>query len=1048
MDRLVPEWLDYASDEHKAVAMFRGLQGLSGNWGELIATAQTVMSYYSDMTWDSVDELYDERRVVPLIAAAHILDTASQFEFSPDPEEPTSEEVHQSIALTAAVAFSMYGNFPSSLAAVHRAFGSNRVLSTSTAILIATIAPTYSASALDVADHPGNRLERQYLDNLTYFLNSGDERRIDDLRTSFIQCLIHAPTSLEKSLLRSARLSLEHLIRLSVARTLREHQDKFPNETVSRIIGTGLRVFLPPQFRAITQTRILTGDGNGIVALPTSTGKTLLGALCLLSSLGQEPGLVCYLAPYVALGSQVAQTLSAIAPRGIRVHRMMGGFRETDPLDPVTRQEIIVATPERLDGLLRMSPQLLPYLRCVIFDEAHTIQNDTRGILLEGIVTRLRMLQESGNNHRIILLSAVLSEYQSLQRWLGIEEDSVVTDTWRPTARRIAFWGQQDERLTWFVGESPVRRPTERSSSIIGRQTLPWPNKGFFPTDNFGSQKKQRDLIYENVAYLTHRLYTDFGGPLLCVSATKDSTRRVAQAMASHFMPLSPLPTSLVAIIHRIETGYSFLRSLVDPLERGVAFHNSSVPHEIRALIEEAVKSRDLRVVASTTTLAEGVDLPFRFSVLVDWITWQDPYQPLSPLLFRNISGRCGRSGEFTEGDTIFVDNPVGDQIFTLQPRRREIQRGIFLSEGATELRSALEQQPSSAQQRAAFEAALGSQIIAAVPENPDDDDLASKFSAHTFAAQQVGSTDTIHQRIHDITDFLLDETEEPLARAASPMRLTALGRAVNNTGLSPGSSRRVMKSVQEMALPDISLLGLSRLAGQLLENLADLPEQRSRNLRKVVANPKSRFAIKPDDFAAVVADWISGQSLEDTFSALPYVRRSKRKPNVDAWLAGTMTAPTWDDEYDDVVEFSQSVLEYFLPWVLRACWQLSAFIGEEWTSLPWRMWADFLEMGVDSRWAAAARRRNAPGGRRAIALFGREWVAVDDLPDADNLGIFLLGSNPLARQEVEALFSVLIYPGDGPESPESTNFRHLRAWLFDLAGFYATPQDVILPPR
>jgi hypothetical protein len=35
----LPQWLDYALSENTAAAMFRGLQGLSARWGELIAAA-------------------------------------------------------------------------------------------------------------------------------------------------------------------------------------------------------------------------------------------------------------------------------------------------------------------------------------------------------------------------------------------------------------------------------------------------------------------------------------------------------------------------------------------------------------------------------------------------------------------------------------------------------------------------------------------------------------------------------------------------------------------------------------------------------------------------------------------------------------------------------------------------------------------------------------------------------------------------------------------------------------------------------------------------
>ncbi len=76
---MLPDWLDYSFSENAATAMFRGLRGLTANWGELIATAQTVMSIYQDnLASEAVERLYDEKHAQPLIAASRILDTASQ----------------------------------------------------------------------------------------------------------------------------------------------------------------------------------------------------------------------------------------------------------------------------------------------------------------------------------------------------------------------------------------------------------------------------------------------------------------------------------------------------------------------------------------------------------------------------------------------------------------------------------------------------------------------------------------------------------------------------------------------------------------------------------------------------------------------------------------------------------------------------------------------------------------------------------------------------------------------------------------------------------
>ncbi len=112
--RQLPRWLDYALSENTAAAMFRGLQGLSARWGELIAAAQAVMGVYQDLPMDDVESLYDEQNVLPLIAASRILDAASQ------PPAGLSEADCQHLTVVAAVAFAMYGNFPSATAVVRR----------------------------------------------------------------------------------------------------------------------------------------------------------------------------------------------------------------------------------------------------------------------------------------------------------------------------------------------------------------------------------------------------------------------------------------------------------------------------------------------------------------------------------------------------------------------------------------------------------------------------------------------------------------------------------------------------------------------------------------------------------------------------------------------------------------------------------------------------------------------------------------------------------------------------------------------------------------
>jgi len=623
---------------------------------------------------------------------------------------------------------------------------------------------------------------------------------------------------------------------------------------------------------------------------------------------------------------------------------MVGGYQDPEALDPANRLEIVVATPERFDAMLRVSPGLVQHLRCVVCDEAHNVQNYERGVRLEGILTRLRLLQAQGRRIRLVVLSAVLSHYEAIQKWLGVPDALVLTDSWRPTARRLALW-MQDGKLTWFLTGDPIQPTVSDRSTTLGERRLPWPEQDIYSTQFFGAVKTQKPLVHSNVAYLAQLLISEYGGPVLCVCATKDDTRAVATAVASRFPLLDPLPKMIKLAITSIENNHPFLLPLCGLLRRGVAFHNSTVPQDIRTLIERATCERELVAVASTTTLAEGVDLPFRFTIIVDWLTWQMDGQqrPMPLLLFRNIAGRCGRAGMFTEGDTIIFDNPLGPEQFTTPSLRGRRLWDAFFSGRTIEPRSALGEPLSENDQT--VRSALASQFLAAIPENPGSPDLARQFADATLSGSTVSRGPHIRQTVSRIESSLLDPTEGALAAVASPMRLTALGEAANATGFSPDSCRQILSFLR---VPN-NRGDMVAVSSKLLKELGTLPEQNNGNLRKVLTVKRCRFCVKPEDFDTLLDLWAKGTSREEIFASLPYVLRSSIKPRIQEWLRGSKDISGWDVVFDNFTDFISSVVEGFLPWLMRSCGRLSPHVGGWADKAQWLEWAEILETGGSS---------------------------------------------------------------------------------------------------
>ena len=767
--------------------------------------------------------------------------------------------------------------------------------------------------------------------------------------------------------------------------SLGPHANRFPSGYMNRLVADS-PILLPSQYEAINEHGVLAPDRNLLISLPTGTGKTLLGELALLSTLGREPGLVCYVAPYIALGRQVAEKISRHTPPEVHVHRLVGGYQEPDSLDPENRLEVLVATPERFDAMLRLRPDLLSSIRCVVFDEAHMIGNSQRGVRLEGILTRLRLAAVGhGQVPRFVLLSAVLSNADALATWLDIASENVIQGTWRPSAKRLLRW-TEDGMLRLHAGDDPLRNI---STEVLGQTRLPWPNVNFYRARHYGAIRQQEPRALENLAFLAGFEHEQYEQPVLCVCSTRPKTRHLAAQIAQRFSPLEPPPPSIKSVINLIEHKYPYLRPLKEALRRGVAYHNSSLPLDVREGIERAVEDRRLKVVAATTTLAEGVDLPFRVTILADWLTFDgEKSRPMESLLFKNIAGRCGRAGQFTEGDTIIFDNPVGDAQLTSPARRPVLQEDIFFTDSQPVLNSAI----SSVEKQAAI-SAVGSQLLAAISENPDVDNLDSSFLRLSFAQQTDGAS-MAAERVALAYHEILDDTQgQPLAVAASPARLTPFGEAANSTGLSPATARKLRTTLSQLSDRGSSRTDLIAISVALLKSMGTVAEQGNPDLRKAVSNPRSRPVVRPDELSLVLDFWLRGESIETIFTSLPSNKRSRRRPGLQTWLEGVNEDSTWTDQFAKFYDFMSNCVEFFLPWVLRASRPLAEI--DMHPERPWHEWARFAELGVDSTWGVQLIDAGVIAERRLACQIGQR------------LDSLMLVTEPTIEQVQQALFEL-----------------------------------------
>ncbi len=181
----------------------------------------------------------------------------------------------------------------------------------------------------------------------------------------------------------------------------------------------------PVQIQALAEQQILDHRRNLIVSAPTNSGKSLVGLLVLLDAVrrGQRALL---LEPLRALAREKTDELEQlIAPLSqalgvkLSVKIATGDYRLEGELlsDPPPGGEIVVATPERIEALLRNPANAgwLGTIGAVCVDEAHLISSPQRGLTLEYLITSLLCLPKPP---RLVLLSATLGGLERVQTWL------------------------------------------------------------------------------------------------------------------------------------------------------------------------------------------------------------------------------------------------------------------------------------------------------------------------------------------------------------------------------------------------------------------------------------------------------------------------------------------------------------------------------------------------------------------------------------------------------------------------------------------------------
>ncbi|TLZ43876.1 MAG: DEAD/DEAH box helicase, partial [Methanobacteriota archaeon] len=321
----------------------------------------------------------------------------------------------------------------------------------------------------------------------------------------------------------------------------------------------GIEELYPPQVDAIGPA--LLGE-NLVLAIPTASGKSLVAYLAILASF-LRGGKALYIVPLRALAAEKYEDLKEFEELGLKVGISVGDYDSIDP--SLEKFDVIVATSERADSLLRHRLNWLQALTVVVADEVHLINDADRGPTLEITLAKLRQVNPKA---QVLALSATIKNSDQIAKWLEAEH---VKSEWRPVPLKE---GVYHEGLVHFVDKSivEIRDRGDDISGLVADIMLS------------GGQA----LVFVNTRRSTEALAKALGTHLRheLDEKKKEHLGKVAESLSA----AQDEPTSMGARLARC-------------IENGVAFHNAGLTNAQRATVEKEFRKGRISCIVATPTL-------------------------------------------------------------------------------------------------------------------------------------------------------------------------------------------------------------------------------------------------------------------------------------------------------------------------------------------------------------------------------------------------------------------------------------------------------------
>jgi hypothetical protein len=450
----------------------------------------------------------------------------------------------------------------------------------------------------------------------------------------------------------------------------------------------------------ISGIEALSRQESFALCTPTGSGKTTVAELAILQSLfpsnlhadqpySQAP-LVIYLVPSRALATEVEAKLSRVLKRStpprqqITVTGLYGGtdWGPTDAWLTADEKTVLICTYEKAEALMKfLGSFFLPRTTLIVVDEAHIVQftgtkdqlqkSESRSLRLESLSARLFSYLQQGQC-RIIALSAVAAESEgALAKWISHQDDAIPIKTFYKSTRQLigrleCLPGRRFEIRYDLLDNALLQFPrTEAADSPYIPSPFPaYPSSPRFEGKNFttavrpyvlwaamhlaapDAQGQQRAVLIS----ISQKI-SDYAKDFL--SLLNNTWSNISQKPVFFEEPIDTRKLALwQKCLRSCEDYYTTESREYKLLTKGIVVHHGKMPGLMARLLVEVIEEKIVHLVMATSTLSEGVNLPFETVLVPSLQRWNED---ISVSEFKNLVGRAGRPGFGTEGRSLVL---------------------------------------------------------------------------------------------------------------------------------------------------------------------------------------------------------------------------------------------------------------------------------------------------------------------------------------------------------------------------------------------------------